>query len=806
MLKRIVVTTIALWLLLATGGGAMTVTYQLITPDGTTFNLTGTGLAVRGIEGWGMPTVAHKWRQVPQQDGGVLDAIRAEPRVITITEHVYGSSRSNMHTLLASVMSKTYWERTSTLQPLRLRYTVGATSADLYCYYAGEIREEAGAYSRVVGIRLVAYDPYWYATSETSTSGVSTSESINARGLFGRVSGEWSALDSTGGIIYAMTTDANGDIYIGGLFTNWAGDADADNIARYDISNGTWHAVGTGTNAAVYAIAVAPNGDIYIGGAFTNAGGDADADYIAVLRSGGSDWEAVVSAGTPFDDYVWTLCLTNDNYLWAGGAFTSAGGTASNLVARMELDDPDVWIAATGMPAATFVLSIVQGADGTIYAGGAFANASADADADNLAYWTGSAWANVGGALNSFVEKMQIGPEGFLYICGDFTDWGGESVSRVAYWDGSAVHDMDGGVNAEAYSMWVDSGGQVYLGGTFTTAGDYTVYRAALWNGTMWIPPPFSLSGTPGIRAIYGNDDGDLFFGLTTTVEVTVPASTSVTNSGTVISLPRIEITGPGTIRSIRNETTGVEILSDIYAGSGETITVDLGEPGEIPGQISVDTDWDGRPNKHLLLGKVLVPSELGQFGLAPAPIATSGVNLINIYVERATTYELLSNRGFETAGGGGADIWANWGETAGDGALANETVIVYEGNNAARITAGPSANTFVTQTFAVVPAQRYILRFWTRGDGTNAGRYLVYDNTNADYILVHTSTGVTGETYTLVTYEFVTPAGCVSALVRFSCPAANGGIAYFDFASVHRMDGTIKHYNRYLSVDDAVG
>jgi hypothetical protein len=104
-----------------------------------------------------------------------------------------------------------------------------------------------------------------------------------------------------------------------------------------------------------------------------------------------------------------------------------------------------------------------------------------------------------------------------------------------------------------------------------------------------------------------------------------------------------------------------------------------------------------------------------------------------------------------------------------------------------------------------VIPGQRYILRFWTRGDGTNAGRYLIWDATNADYIVTHTSTGVTGTTYTLVEREFVTPAGCVSVTIRFSCPATNTGIAYFDFASLQRMDGSVKHYNRYDSADAAV-
>ena len=55
---------------------------------------------------------------------------------------------------------------------------------------------------------------------------------------------------------------------------------------------------------------------------------------------------------------------------------------------------------------------------------------------------------------------------------------------------------------------------------------------------------------------------------------------------------------------------------------------------------------------------------------------------------------ELLSNPGFETAGGGGADVWGSWTESAGDGALANEVAIVNSGSDAAKVTAGATTNT----------------------------------------------------------------------------------------------------------------
>ena len=72
-------------------------------------------------------------------------------------------------------------------------------------------------------------------------------------------------------------------------------------------------------------------------------------------------------------------------------------------------------------------------------------------------------------------------------------------------------------------------------------------------------------------------------------------------------------------------------------------------------------------------------------------------------------------------------------------------------------------------------------LKFWTRGDGTNAGRYGVYDFTHSANIIAATSTGVTGTSYTQVTANFAVPAGCYDIQIRFFSPVAVGGIAYFD-------------------------
>jgi len=150
---------------------------------------------------------------------------------------------------------------------------------------------------------------------------------------------------------------------------------------------------------------------------------------------------------------------------------------------------------------------------------------------------------------------------------------------------------------------------------------------------------------------------------------------------------------------------------------------------------------------------------------------------------------ELLDNPGFETAGGGGVDIWADWIESASDGALANEVGSVHSGSDAAKITAGLSVNTLVYQDVTVTAGKMYRFLVWTRGDATYAGQYVIYDQTGGADIIGLSSTGVTAATYAEVDVAFIAPVGCVTVRIYLWCPSTNTGVAYFDDVSVKEVN-----------------
>jgi hypothetical protein len=119
---------------------------------------------------------------------------------------------------------------------------------------------------------------------------------------------------------------------------------------------------------------------------------------------------------------------------------------------------------------------------------------------------------------------------------------------------------------------------------------------------------------------------------------------------------------------------------------------------------------------------------------------------------------ELIQNTGFET--GAGNPVFGSWPQSIGDGAIAVEGTLVHSGSQAAKLTSGPTANTFINQYFTVTPGSTYQFTFWTRGDGTNTGRYQIYDGTHGASIIVATSTGISGTAYQLVTGTFTAPVG----------------------------------------------
>ncbi len=244
----------------------------------------------------------------------------------------------------------------------------------------------------------------------------------------------------------------------------------------------SWSNVGTGMNSPVQSLVTDTTNDfLYAGGVFTQAGG---IPAIDIAKWDGSTW-APVGGGIVSGAGISSLLMDGTD-LVAGGTFTNIGGVLSKNIARW---NGLVWsplgsgLEYTG---ATTVSTLTK-YNGDIYAGGTFNN-SGGTTVNNIARWDGTNWQPLTTGTNGPVFSLCVyGTD--LYVGGSFTDAGGVVVKNIAKWDGTSWSDVGGGVfytGATTVSTLTEYNGDLYAGGTFTTAGATPVNHIAKWNGTIW--------------------------------------------------------------------------------------------------------------------------------------------------------------------------------------------------------------------------------------------------------------------------------------------------------------------------------
>ncbi len=108
----------------------------------------------------------------------------------------------------------------------------------------------------------------------------------------------------------------------------------------------------------------------------------------------------------------------------------------------------------------------VSGSD--VYAGGFFTTAGGSA-ANYIAKWDGNSWAALGSGTDGVVLALAVSGSN-LYAGGQFTTAGGSATNYIAKWDGSSWSALGSGMNGYVNALAV-SGSDLYAGGFFTTAG-----------------------------------------------------------------------------------------------------------------------------------------------------------------------------------------------------------------------------------------------------------------------------------------------------------------------------------------------
>ena len=257
------------------------------------------------------------------------------------------------------------------------------------------------------------------------------------------------------------------------------------------------------SSAVVLALAGHEDGRLYVGGYFHYAG-DLGLWTPGIAVWDGQDWIAIGC-----NDIVGKL-VSHSSGVYAGGAFTQAGGIPANRIARW---DGLAWHPlGAGTNAPVVAIEVQQGPEddpAIVYAGGAFTQAGG-IPANRIARWDGTAWSPLGQGCSSGVSSIAIYDDGSgsgsaLYATGAFQMAGGIVVNKVAKWDfqsetWSPLGQGLAGGSGHALAVFPPPpapGSELHVGGYFEEVDGQPIRGVARWNGQTWsaVGAGFNLDG-----------------------------------------------------------------------------------------------------------------------------------------------------------------------------------------------------------------------------------------------------------------------------------------------------------------------
>jgi hypothetical protein len=221
--------------------------------------------------------------------------------------------------------------------------------------------------------------------------------------------------------IYSLCSDQANNIYAAGNFKNGQGAAARYYVARW---NGTaWAELGgqgaLGATAPIQAVVTDAGGNLYAAGWFTNSSGKC---YVA--RWNGTAWSELGGLNAlGANDGIETLHMDAAGNLYAAGRFTNAAGY--RYVARWNGTAwAELGTGAGALNANSVIKTLTSDAAGNIYAAGTFTNNDIKF---YVARWNGTAWSELGaggGALNANSAILSLCTDGQnrIYAAGSFTN------------------------------------------------------------------------------------------------------------------------------------------------------------------------------------------------------------------------------------------------------------------------------------------------------------------------------------------------------------------------------------------------
>ena len=315
----------------------------------------------------------------------------------------------------------------------------------------------------------------------------------------------WNPIGTAGRIngIYATVRALAGDgtnLYTGGSSFYWAGQTNVNLIGRFDGTN--WYPLGTGISGSsvisgpigtgILTIALT-NNYVYAGGYFTNAGG---VPVTNIASWNGTNWSAM---GSGPGGVVASLLVRSNGVYAVGAPFYNVSYYNTPFFSRWDgsswqgvaINFPPYtdWETSIGPNLGMAALACI----GTnIFIGGYFYLGeytnppSGYVGCNNIMRFDGTYGWVMGMGLSSNVTAMAV-IDTNLFVAGQFTNASGVAASKIALWNGNYWTNLGSGlVGSGVINGLATMGGNLYVGGTFTNMGGTPVNRIAKWDGTNW--------------------------------------------------------------------------------------------------------------------------------------------------------------------------------------------------------------------------------------------------------------------------------------------------------------------------------
>jgi hypothetical protein len=315
-----------------------------------------------------------------------------------------------------------------------------------------------------------------YAGGYFTTIGGQTRNRLAAIGTDGSLQA-WNPNLAAGATPFVSALAVDGStVYVGGYFTsvgsttrNYLAAISADSTCLSTYSTACVQSWNPDPGSNVSALAVSGS-TVYVGGKFTNIGG-ATRNRLAAIATDGSllGWNPN-AAGLSLAE-VNALAVSGTT-VYAGGDFTSIGGTSRNRLAAIGTDGS----LQSWDPNANGIVNALAVSGSTVYAGGSFATIGGITRNRLAAIGTDGSLQSWNPNANSTVRALAVSGT-TVYAGGDFTSIGGTSRNRLAAigTDGS-LQSWDPNANGTVLALAV-SGTTVYAGGSFTSIGGATRNR-----------------------------------------------------------------------------------------------------------------------------------------------------------------------------------------------------------------------------------------------------------------------------------------------------------------------------------------